>query len=1553
MKKQKNNTVINLPDEEQKKAPAVKRKNASFSSSHAFKKKRPKKISSNPDESVNNSTATDSASSKSLLAPIFTMNDPYSYPRCEYYWRYKGTSYFEMRDTQYWSTYHRSDHTRYAKVVGKGNAKYQSQFHLPRGELKRSDQNNPYYPKTGSYKNPLSDPRYAKRIQYLGERPKIQKRAVDSIREKQLEYRLKMGAMIIREFKSCFNENELKNIEAQRPIVYMENDFPCVLVSMPWTQQAAWVKPSQKQTQRYWSQETKSPFFQQLLMAYYVSIVNYNAEQEGIPIEIVMRSSFGHLLPSVAKTGKSFRINMGIIPSSYAKILGRSLHKLYQVFSQFDDKSSKKFPSDRYTKDLDAYNKSNKKAKSKQSLNWKGTYWTVLRQTGSSSGKSVLAEIVRVQASIELLANYVFESLIQNEGNVDEEPIIRMFSGFKLTKNNSVSFSELPKKELQGASSKRAWVKVTLVEDNDFWEVVESILEGFPACNNDDVGSDFIATKNILNLYAYFEKLHANLKVNIEKYDDSSDSDGEVTLTYTESSLHNSSSMINGRFTACEHTELYAKNVIVSTGMYAISAAYQLAQQYLRIKNCADFSIILDHMYYETRDNIKIFKPLPEIQQKTKSSNRILFFDLNHCNAESSPFLYEDIDELTNQITLHKPQILILDYTSATNHKMRQICDLLFTPVVYEAYEDSGFEGSRGCSYNPYLYVKLRERFELIIFINSGLKYESGGADRNPFGTLGIICNNKEDIEAIYAPLKNKLKGDEGYLPPAAYNLRRIYKKLGYVSSLKHFIADWCYHKGLSYEANNEREKALKEFSKACQLDFPHAYKFYIVPILKDSEEYYSRVDKMRYALSSLQDRCKLLINQINYENPDLEYIKFLLLCLKNMEGLNTYKMDDNNALEHAVQRAMLVSEEKQKLVYLPIIRLLLENGALCGEHYCKNWSRVREFLIKNEITFTLGPRESKGDLRNLPRDKDSNRDKEEKVSATTNPVVSPPSVPLESPSKKLLASHSCTSSVSCSGSETKTVYLDHQLRVFEEEAGRIMLEPKKFKGINYARLDRLLDDLDSFSGQHPDKAPEASSLKSTLLHLLSSGLGREEQQSYHDRVSSQQEDVPSDGNCFFWASARQFIHLLRTNDGLVQQLPSAFINLIQEKLPAPLKEILSDKHHAFNKQRPSGGVLVTNFEDVFQKTLRITIAEQLQQFKVADGVLQNISLDDISFIRDVLNGAIADGEIPEKIENEPEYVTNLRKVQSFLEDIQNKITTPISDELQKTGLFIANSQDDKDQDKKAKAKQAQEQRKAKVQEDTNKKIRELIENDKEYRDKWNEALDSLRAVLLADRCNVGEEAALLLSRFFPNIVIQCDSQNCEEKRTCVSQYYLNGIKIARDGIKGNVPIIHLIKLPWAHYHSAGQLLKKYSSHQSSPTKRALFPASVSATQKFKKVSQSSEQKEKSEEHKDNANQPTNEYQANPLPSTSLMDDVATTMMLEPLGTQKMTSESEKHVFACNPQSPLGKYNIFAESGKRIPVVHEDFTNDLSDDFDDSLYEEDTNQNTNSRNVKK
>lgn len=682
-------------------------------------------------------------------------NDSYLFPRCEYYARYTGTTYFSMHDERYYGTYHRATHN---------NARYYSPQILYTNEKlsynPQTEENTHFRVTcvhTGTFLSPYCFSDYQKVI--CGKLTiQTPKGTVPLLYDKILKYKLSMCKIVI---------NNVREQAMQRQI-WNGLDYPCIIIRMPFA--------------------NLESAHHRLLMSYYIGIVNVAAHKAGLLIEIVHRSSFGHNLPSVDDTGSSFRINIGLIPQAYAEILGSSLDVLYKAFMSItsekklydegnkqDKEEKSKLVNDKNSA-MEIYFEAKKTKEKIAQARWSIDIpvWPLLNKIANSKGGKIVGELMRMKKYVDVLANFVLEEL-STAVQPTALPIKKMLKllTFNSTPRLVVSL------QTDGFFGTRAtagrlvrppyYSEISLDKTNkEFQELLNTILARLIGATRQPV---LLSSIPISCLYSFLEKNHTDLitKYTVEDATDGPGSDSELD------DGHDGGYFINNR-------RIYAKKIVVSTGMMAINLAIYAARYFLCLphskKGEVQVKLIKDGMYYETEACVKQLSDSDQsvalVNQRLKTNgDRILLYDINNYDTQASKVVeFEDIIENTTP----KPKVVIFDCTSATSEGVKRMLS-------------SAFQCER--------------ELALVILVSSGLKNEQGGFDNNPYGTLRIFTISKKYVSDvnpiinIHSKLLDVLDGnvvsDEAtrtsrILPAQSHKIRKMYKILGFIPRNEDFV---------------------------------------------------------------------------------------------------------------------------------------------------------------------------------------------------------------------------------------------------------------------------------------------------------------------------------------------------------------------------------------------------------------------------------------------------------------------------------------------------------------------------------------------------------------------------------------------------------------------------------------------------------------------------------------------------------------------------------------------------------------------------------------------
>ena len=694
------------------------------------------------------------------------ITDCYLLPRSEFRSRYFGSSAFLMRERRHWRTYHRSRDARfYSLVGGRSNAHIlDAESIIPFSTFAASAAH------VGAYKNPASLPSYAKKLEQHTSATK----GYANLRDMLLWYRYRMAKTVEETFSSLTSNSQPIKIkerragsrEISRPIVCVENKYPCVLVFLSALNPGV----DDNAESRYWSE--KPEMFQLVLISSFVAYMNRAAEKENIPIEMVLRSSFGHNLPSVSDVGKGFRISPGLVPLSYAKLIAKVLVEFGQVIKSafsvegppvvdsqmYSDvcmynaiKLKEKIDSYPIYSDLrksDAYRviaaggkslsvkfqsafnslwsgfrqisnrHSGKKGKgriSRVELKPGMKIWEAIRCSGDSAGKSVLAECFRENGSVDWFCDQVALAL----KNKDDYPIITalchlvsllVYRSGKV-KRKRITFS------LNRASFLSSSFKEIYKTDSVFSNIVDLLFKALTGKSGQAPNYALYSELDRMGVL-FFQQKRGKQEADYEdEPDNGSDSECEVDYTFY------------GKM-----ERLYHVKIRVCSGMRAILMIHHGVLRYIEKEGFRHYTQCITNMYFEVSEKtlscLKVAKRLTLKPLELNKGVDLYYFDLNENNAENKEQVEAD---LSDKLIQYSPAFLILDYTSSP---LSDAVDAL----------KSAFR---------------QESVKSVILVSSGLKNDQAGLDFNPYGEIRIFCRSEPMKEALYNCILSGLSEDD------------------------------------------------------------------------------------------------------------------------------------------------------------------------------------------------------------------------------------------------------------------------------------------------------------------------------------------------------------------------------------------------------------------------------------------------------------------------------------------------------------------------------------------------------------------------------------------------------------------------------------------------------------------------------------------------------------------------------------------------------------------------------------------------------------------------
>lgn len=642
-----------------------------------------------------------------------------SFPRCEYKTRFNGTSAFEMKNSIFWGTYYRST---------KNGGNYDRLKTMKPSNQQKPQKRTARKASSGICPSPYSRHQYFLRSTNTAT-PEVNANN-GFVYDQLLTYKCKLCKIVVDQFAN-FGPKNIK--------VHFRNEFPCIIVQVP-----------------LFTGKLGEKNLYQIFAAYFSAIANYIARENGIPIEMVIRASIGHNVPTVSTTECSLRINIGLVPGVYATtVLIESLKIINKKFQNTLTTEHLSLNGDELgiiNDGILAYNQ----VKNSDIERWdtEETLIKVLCKTGDSSGKSVARQITRMNRYIDLLCDYVHEEIMSNsqELQLNVKPLRKILSKMCFDNNKvtmKIQEEDFSEDRFEFPSAENPKIK----NEKEFWEIIQKIASAIKMTQKT------IIIKKMHGLYGMLEKANSEF---IERCAQQSEggygSDSDCEGSFRENSKRNILSYFNKQSNA--EVKVFCKKVIVQTGMRAINLAFALAKCLTVTKDACT-----KHMYYETRDAIKNASDdisIKNLKFEKSKQPKIRFIDLNYCAKTSNNYFKVNLEKIQKESKSAEEQVIVFDYTSTTSSKLNKVIHQ-FIPHI-----------------------------KVLLLVNSGSKNEQIGADNNPYGTIRIVTTDFVILNKLYFGLTGYLDERDEKLPKHLHDIRKAYKEVGAVLTNKAiFKEDW------------------------------------------------------------------------------------------------------------------------------------------------------------------------------------------------------------------------------------------------------------------------------------------------------------------------------------------------------------------------------------------------------------------------------------------------------------------------------------------------------------------------------------------------------------------------------------------------------------------------------------------------------------------------------------------------------------------------------------------------------------------------------------------
>lgn len=551
------------------------------------------------------------------------------------------------------------------------------------------------------------------------------------------------------------------------------NEYPLVMVHFNLSQ---FMKTYTKKQVRKPSDGTKKAFTS-FLMNYYTGLVNFYAQGAGLGITMVERSSFGFNTPSIAETGESFRINMGLMPPVYAHVQAQALqrldeelkaaaaskiardpdkHKLGTNSAYFDVAPPKESGAKRSRKEMKTGTmlKPHDVDSKRDEINEIDDWLNFALYPIEKKGKTAIANATRTRASLDFVNARSFNTLVQTgETSSTLGPILAELFGHMAVKGKTLS-TKVPSKKVRyegrvprlsqafapdepleqqhaallGLIAQQLTALAQTVTDKGLANQLVNIVPLLTP-NNPHLETTLDLVNELLLVHALHETEGADVAPG---YGSESDEEEQADELKPDKRL------------------LAGKKIITHNGMRAAISAIGSIPKFI-YPNEEQLNLHIIGAYYEMDDALKqsnvAARKVADVQPA-----HALVTDINACVTDADP---SDFDSILDNSAY---PVWIIDTTSATQRQMSELVD---------KFRSSGAK---------FLYL-----------VSSGFKQEQFGADRNQYGTIRVFTDRGRRVKSARGQ-ENALdsilaatKLTDKPLAASAHIYRRVMKKVGAV----------------------------------------------------------------------------------------------------------------------------------------------------------------------------------------------------------------------------------------------------------------------------------------------------------------------------------------------------------------------------------------------------------------------------------------------------------------------------------------------------------------------------------------------------------------------------------------------------------------------------------------------------------------------------------------------------------------------------------------------------------------------------------------------------
>lgn len=474
------------------------------------------------------------------------------------------------------------------------------------------------------------------------------------------------------------------------------------------------------------------------LSCYLEGALNATAALNNIPIEIIDRSSFGFLSPTLAPTDDSIRLNTGIIPKAYQSIIIKTLTHLDATLGKLTKSLAESYPIPKDSFFLTDEFKNYRKNRRNKNI---GNIVELLWEPVDTMNKTGIYNIMRSNFAHKGIAKSAFKSLLSDRDNHDNalmNAISWALDQLYITDQRKLTFNQSDNINYNIRFDTTHSIDITWY-DKPFWDTIKSIHDKLATIEDKlpILETTLAMIKSAYNngelnqLYAKLEAVQDALLI-------------QAGMLAEDADLEDGYGSDSDEEDTTEETTVYSRKIITNNGMRAIIGALIAVSI-----NKKELKLLLDRSYYEIQSALPLITSINGInvfQKKKLSEASVYLTDATPCITDGNASKIMDcLDE--DGLDQFAGKIMIIDVTSATIETMR---------TYYQAFK--------------------RSRSPLLCLVSSGLKNEQLGSDNNAYGTIRLFSKSKTTVETAYARIRNN---EEPVQSIISHLLRRIMKSVG------------------------------------------------------------------------------------------------------------------------------------------------------------------------------------------------------------------------------------------------------------------------------------------------------------------------------------------------------------------------------------------------------------------------------------------------------------------------------------------------------------------------------------------------------------------------------------------------------------------------------------------------------------------------------------------------------------------------------------------------------------------------------------------------------